>query len=121
MRKCSNTVSVGVMTTRRFALKIRVSEMMEILDGIRGQGITNVVAIGGVDCLLIHDIEGLYYALDNLGDQISIKSISLGALEAEYEAIRKSLLALVVRMAQITVSMTGPLTVVDRYDYAVRV
>jgi hypothetical protein len=109
------------MTTRRFALTIRVGEMMEILDGIRGQGITNVVATGGIDGVKIHDIEALHYALDNLGDQISIKSFNLLALEADYEAIRKSLLALVTRMAQITVSMTGPYSAVDMYQYAIRV
>jgi hypothetical protein len=121
MRKLPKTVSVRGMTTRRFALKIRVGEMMEILDGIRGQGITNVIATAGFEGVLIHDIEGLHYALDNLGDQISIKSFPLATLEADYEGIRKSLLALVTRMAQIAVCMTGPRTATDLYDYAVRV
>jgi hypothetical protein len=109
------------MTRQRCALRVRVGEMMEILDGIRGQGVTNVVATGGIDGVMIHDIEALHYALDNLGDQISIKSFHFVALEADYEAIRKSLLALVTRMAQITVSMTGPYTAVDMYRYAIRV
>jgi hypothetical protein len=108
------------MTTRRFALKIRVGEMMEILDGIRVQGITNIVASGGNESFLIHDVDGLHYALDNLGDQISIKSFPLNRLEAEYEIVRKNLLALVTRMAQITVSMTGARTGLDRYGYVNR-
>jgi hypothetical protein len=108
------------MTRQRCALKVRVGEMMEIIDRIRGQGITNIVATGGINGVMIHDIEALHYALDNLGDQISIKSIDLGALEADYEAIRKSLLAFVTRMAQITVSMTA-YTAVDMYRYAIRV
>jgi hypothetical protein len=94
---------------------------MEILDGIRGQGLTNVVATGGIDGVMIHDIEALYYALDNLGDQIAIKSFTLDALEDQYEGVRKSLLALITRLAQITVSMTGPQTAMDMYQYAIHI
>jgi hypothetical protein len=109
------------MTTRSFALKIRVGEMMEIIDRIRGQGIVNVVATDGIDGVINHDVECLYYGLENLGFQISNKDLSLSALEDDYEAIRKSLLSLVTRVAQITVSMTGPYAAVDRYHYAIRV
>jgi hypothetical protein len=89
--------------------------MMEIIDRIRGQSIANVVATDGIDGVINHDVECLYYALENLGYQISNKDFSLSALEDNYEAIRKSLLSLVTRVTQIKVSMTRPYTAVDMY------
>jgi hypothetical protein len=109
------------MTIQRCALTIRVGEMMEIIDRIRGQGLVNVVATDGIDGVINHEVECLYYALENLGYQISDKDLSLSALEDDYEAVRKSLLSLVARVAQITVSVTGPYAAVDRYHYAIRV
>jgi hypothetical protein len=109
------------MTIQRCALKSRVGEMMEIIDRIRGLGIVNVVATDGIDGVINHDVECLYCALENLGYQVSNKDFSLSALEDDYEAIRKSLLSLVTRVAQITVSMTGPYAAVDRHHYAIRV
>jgi hypothetical protein len=114
-------VTVRIMTIQRCALEIRVGEMMEIIDRIRGQGIVNVVATDGIDGVINHDVECLYYASETLGYQISNKDFLLSALEDDYEAIRKSLLSLVTRVAQITVSMTGPYAAVDRYHYAIRV
>jgi hypothetical protein len=121
MRKGAFDCYLRGMTTRRFALKIRVGEMMEILDGIRGQGVAGVVAAHSSHAIFIHDVESIYFSLDNLGDKISIKSFTLGDLETEYEAVRKNLLALVTRMAQISIAVTGPQTAVNMYDYAVRV
>ena len=109
------------MKIQRCALTIRVGETMEIIDRIRGQGIANVVATDAIDGVFNHDVECLYYALENLGYQISNKDFSLGALEDDYEAIRKSLLSLVTRVAQIKVSMNGPYRAVDMYRYAIRV
>jgi hypothetical protein len=106
------------MKTGRMALKIRVGEMMELLDGIHGQGISKIFAASGIHGVIVHDIGSLRYALDILGDKISIEAITLESLEGEYELIRKCLLALVSHMAQITVSMAARHAVVDMYDCA---
>jgi hypothetical protein len=107
------------MTTRRFALKIRVGEILEILDGLRSQGIATVVSSSGNGDLINYDVECLYYSLENLGERISLHRFSLAELERDYEAIRKNLLGLVTRMAGIVASVTGPQTGVDIYDYAI--
>jgi hypothetical protein len=75
------------MTIQRCALKIRVGEMMEIIDRIRGQGIVNVVATDGIDGVINHDVECLYYALENLGYQISMTG-PYAAVDRYHYAIR---------------------------------
>jgi hypothetical protein len=108
------------MTKLRLGLKVRVGETMEILDGIRSEGITNIVSSAGKGDFSNSDVECLYYSLENLGERISLTGVSFDELERDYEVIRKNLLSLVTCMARIAASVKAPNTSEGLFDYAIR-
>ena len=93
--------------------------MMEILDGIHAEGMTNAVRNAGLDGPRIDDIEALNRDLEVLGDQISTTVIPLVDLETAYENLRKNLLSLIKQMAGLIVFEARSQTA-NKFDNAVR-
>jgi hypothetical protein len=95
------------VTYRQSVLGSSIGELLELLDAVQRNGVRTIGVKADADHLDIYDIVSLYEFLETLATLVAREDADLGTLEEKYEDVRKDVVKIVGRLAQIVAALSS--------------